>query len=67
MEPMKAHRSMPRARDLRREQEINRLCEKNRRKCNSLTDAQREDLLQIGMQMIYGGSGKARVRHAGGR
>ena len=47
-----------------REERINRASEKIRHQCNRLTDAQRERLLDKGMQLIYGG-GNAHVRNTG--
>lgn len=46
------------------EERINRASEKIRHQCNRLTDAQRERLLDKGMQLIYGG-GTAHVRNTG--
>ena len=59
MEVMKDHRIMPRVKELCREEEINRICEKNRAVCNRLTDLEREDLLNRAMQRIYGSRVKA--------
>ncbi len=49
---------------LSREEEINKMVARNRQKCNRMTDADRERLLERGMQIIYGGGEKPRVSNS---